>query len=246
MDIELYQLILIATVTLFASYIQSVAGFGFGIFAMIFLPHLLLYTEANALSTMLSVFTSLALVFAMRRYIHWKNIIFPLAGCLVTMILSVNFVKAQKNETLTLLLGIALFTLSIYFLLFSKRIKIKPTWYAGIIAGVLSGIMGGIFAMSGPPVVVYFVQSEEDTNNYLATLSAYFIFADSISIITKASAGFITANVWLGFAAGFIGMVIGAVIGKRSRDKIKPNTLKKAVYALMAISGAMNIVMAII
>ena len=246
MDIEIYQLILIATVTLVASYIQSVAGFGFGIFAMIFLPHLLLYTEANALSTMLSAFTSLALVFAMRRHIHWKNIIFPLAGCLVTMILSVNFVKAQKNETLTLLLGIALLALSIYFLIFSKRIKIKPTWHAGVIAGILSGIMGGMFAMSGPPVVVYFVQSEEDTKSYLATLSAYFIFADSLSIITKAAAGFITANVWLGFAVGFLGMALSSVIGKRSRDKIKPDTLKKAVYGIMAVSGVVNIVAAIL
>lgn len=246
MDIEIYQLLLIVVLTFFASYIQSVAGFGFGIFAMIFLPHLLNYTEANVLSTMLSSLTSILVAISMRKYIHWKNIIFPFAGCLVTMILSVNFIKTQKNETLSLLLGIALLALSIYFLIFSKRIKIKPTWYAGVIAGVLSGIMGGMFAMSGPPVVVYFVQSEEDTKSYLATLSAYFIFADSLSIVTKAAAGFITVNVWLGFAVGLIGMAIGSVIGKRSRDKIKPDTLKKAVYGIMAVSGVVNIVTAIL
>ena len=257
MNLELYQLILLAAITLCASYIQSVAGFGFGIFAMIFLPHILLYTEANVLSTMLSALTSFSVAIAMRKHIHWKNIIFPLAGCLITMIISVNFIKtpkndyenrrfAEKNETLSLLLGIALFTLSIYFLLFSKRIKIKPTWYAGVIAGVLSGIMGGMFAMSGPPVVVYFVQSEEDTKNYLATISGYFIFSDSISILTKASAGFITVNVWVGLAVGLTGMLIGSLVGKRARDKIKPETLKKAVYGLMAVSGVVNVVTALI
>ena len=246
MNLELYQLLLIAAVTFCASYIQSVAGFGFGIFAMIFLPHIVLYTEANVLSTMLSALTSFAVAIAMRKHIHWKNIIFPLAGCLITMILSVNFIKTQKNETLSLLLGIALFSLSIYFLLFSKKIKIKPTWYAGFIAGILSGIMGGMFAMSGPPVVVYFVQSEDDAKNYLATISAYFIFSDSISIITKASAGFVTVNVWAGFFVGLVGMLVGSLIGKRSRDKIKPETLKKAVYGLMAVSGVVNIVTALI
>ena len=246
MNLELYQLILLAAITLCASYIQSVAGFGFGIFAMIFLPHILLYTEANVLSTMLSALTSFSVAIAMRKHIHWKNIIFPLAGCLVTMIISVNFIKTQKNETLSLLLGIALFSLSIYFLLFSKKIKIKPTWYAGFIAGILSGIMGGMFAMSGPPVVVYFVQSEEDTKNYLATISGYFIFSDSISILTKASAGFITVNVWVGLAVGLTGMLIGSLVGKRARDKIKPETLKKAVYGLMAVSGVVNVVTALI
>jgi uncharacterized membrane protein YfcA len=246
MNLEIYQIILIAVITLLASYIQSVAGFGFGIFAMIFLPRLLVYTEANVLSTMLSAFTSLAVVVAMRKHIHWKNIIFPFVGCLTTTLLAVNFIKTQKNETLSLLLGIALFLLSIYFLVFSKKIKIKPTWYSGLIAGALSGIMGGMFSMGGPPVVVYYVQSEEDTNCYLATLSAYFICSDAVSITTKATAGFINLNVWVAFLIGFVAMAIGAIIGKRSRDKIKPNTLKKAVYILMAISGAMNIVMALI
>ena len=35
---ETYMLILIALVTLLASYVQGVTGFGFGIVAMIFLP----------------------------------------------------------------------------------------------------------------------------------------------------------------------------------------------------------------
>ena len=47
-------LFLVALVTFVGSYIQGATGFGFGIFAMIFLPKLLQYTEANVLSSMLS------------------------------------------------------------------------------------------------------------------------------------------------------------------------------------------------
>ena len=54
MNIEIYQLFLIMLVVFSASYIQSVTGFGFGIFAMIFLPHILMYTEANVPSSILS------------------------------------------------------------------------------------------------------------------------------------------------------------------------------------------------
>lgn len=61
---ELYQLAFIALIVTGASYIQSVTGFGFGIFAMIFLPSLLAYTEANVLSSMLSMLTSLLVVLA--------------------------------------------------------------------------------------------------------------------------------------------------------------------------------------
>ena len=172
MEIELYQLILIALVALGASYIQSVTGFGFGIFAMIFLPYLLVYTEANVLSSILSCCTSVTVAAVMLKKINWKNLIFPVLSCTVTTFLAVRFVKSQDNKMLTLLLGIALICLSLYFLFFSGKIKIKPTWYAGLIAGLLSGLLGGMFSISGPPVVIYFLQSEKDPDHYLATISA--------------------------------------------------------------------------
>ena len=75
---DLFPFILIAVVTVAASFIQSVTGFGFGILAMIFLPHILIYTEANVLSTMLSAATSFTVAVALWRKIDWKNIVFPL------------------------------------------------------------------------------------------------------------------------------------------------------------------------
>ena len=236
----------IALIMLVASYIQSVTGFGFGIFAMIFLPSLLLYTESNALSTILSAFTSVYLTFLMRKHISWKNIVFPIVGYIVSSVISVVFIKTQTNETLKLLLGIALFVLSIYFFFFSNKIKIKPSWYAGLLAGLVSGVMGGMFAMSGPPVVIYFMQSEESSDRYLGTLSAYFIVSGAISIVTKAAAGFVTTSVLIGVAVGAVGMAIGAVLGKLSRERIKPDNIKRAVYAVMAVSGIVNIVTSII
>ena len=246
MELELYQLLLIALVTLGASYIQSVTGFGFGIFAMIFLPHILLYTEANVLSSIVSAFTSIAVVVSMLPKVSRKNLIFPLAGCLVATYLSVNFVKSQENGLLTLLLGIALISLSVYFFFFSGKIRIRPTWYAGLIAGTLSGVLGGMFSIGGPPVVIYYMQSEQDSDHYLATISAYFVLSNAISITTKAVAGFITQNVWIALATGIVGMLIGSFIGKLTRSKTKPQMIKKAVYAVMALSGVINVVTALV
>ena len=246
MDLEIYQLALLALTVLCASYIQSVTGFGFGIFAMMFLPHLLAYTEANVLSSMLSAFTSLAIVFTMYKKISPKNLIFPLIGNVFATYAAVNFIKSQDNKLLMLLLGSALVSLSVYFFFFSGKIKIKPTWYVGLIAGVLSGIMGVMFSMGGPPVVIYFVQSEKETDNYLATISAYFVLSSVITISTKAAAGFITANVWVGFVIGFIGMLAGSFVGKLTRSKMKAQMIKRAVYAFMALSGVSNIVTSLI
>ena len=247
MEDLILQLTLVALVSLGASYTQSVTGFGFGIFAMIFLPGIMsLYTEANVLSTILSTLTSVSLAFVLRRAISWRNIIFPLLGCLVSTALAVAFVRTQENSTLTLLLGIALLALSIYFFFFSEKIRIRPSWYAGLIAGVISGIMGGMFSIGGPPVVIYYLQSERDSEHYLATISAYFIFSGLITVTTKAAAGFITPLVWMALSVGAVGMMIGSLVGKLTREKIRSIVLKRAVYCVMALSGAVNIVSSLI
>ena len=76
--------------------------------------------------------------------------------------------------------------------------------------------------------------------------TTYFILAGISSVATKAAAGFVTSNVWIGFAAGTAGLLLGAVLGKLTRAKIKPAVLKKTVYGVMAVSGVLNVVLALV
>ena len=94
--------------------------------------------------------------------------------------------------------------------------------------------------------MIYYMQSEENTDRYLSTISAYFVFSGLISISMKVMAGFVTQNVLLGFALGLLGMLAGSFLGKRTRDKANPKMIKKAVYGVMAISGLTNIVTSLI
>lgn len=246
MDMQLYKLVLVMIATLAGSYVQSVTGFGFGIIAMMFLPGLMAFTEANVLSSILGAFTSVMVILSVYRRVNWKNIVFPLISSTVTNYLAISFMSVAATDTLTLLLGIALFALSIYFFFFSSRIRIRATWYAGLIAGSVSGLMSGLFSIGGPAVVVYFLQSEKDTDSYVATISAYFLFSGIVSITLKALSGFVTGNVLAGTAIGVIGMVLGSLLGKRTRAAINPTLLKKAVYGFMAVSGLINVITSLV
>lgn len=246
MNPDILTFVLVAAITLAASYIQGATGFGFGIFAMILLPSILAYTEANVLSSILSSLSSLFVAILMFRKIHWRNTIFPVVGCLISTYLAVSIIKTQSPKVLTLLLGVALFALSIYFFFFSDKIKIKPTWYAGLIAGILSGIMSGMFSMGGPPVVIYFMQSEDNTDEYMATISAYFVLSGVIAISMKAAAGFITVPVWISLAVGVPAMLLGSFVGKRTRDHINAKLIKRIVYGFMATSGIIHVVTSLV
>lgn len=237
--------ILLATV---GSIIQRVSGFGFGIFVMMFLPHIIgSYGEANALSGLLSLISCAAVAFSLLRFIDWKNLIFPGIGYALLSLPAIIFMTTQPDNVLFIMLGAVLILLSVYFMLFSEKVRLKPTWYGGLISGGLSGIMGGLFAMGGPPVVVYYVQSENGDNRaYLATIQMYFVLTNAYGTTVKAFRGLVTLNVLILCACGLAGLFAGLLIGKKIFNRLNPKTLRRIVYGVMAVSGVVNIVNAII
>lgn len=229
-------------VILIGAVIQRITGFGFGIFAMIFLPYLAgSYGEANALSGLLSMVFCLFVCASYFKYVNWKNILLPVIASTATSYFAVEFMKTQDDTTLRIILGIFLILLSIYFMFFSSKINFRASWYGGLAAGALSGILGGLFAMGGPPVVIYFMQSEKDINRYMGTIQAYFAVSGVFNIGIKAAAGFVTPNVLLFWLIGSAGIFAGIWLGKKIYCKIDACLLRRLVYGVMAASGIINI-----
>lgn len=230
-------------VILGATFIQSVLGFGLGIFAMMFLPYLLAsYGEATVLSALVSLISSfLASVFYFR-HISWKNLIFPAASCAVFSYLSVKFMSSVSDNIMKIMLGVFLILLSAYLYFFSKKVQIPANWVTGLVAGGLSGILGGLFAMGGPPVVIYYMQSEKSPVSYMGTIQMYFVLTNIINVLVKVQAGYVTRNVLLIWISSILAMGAGVLLGKKLFKKINGEILRKIVYAMMAVCGVINVV----
>lgn len=241
----IFIVILVATV---GSTIQRVTGFGFGIFAMLFLARIItVYGEANALSGLLSFTSTLIVALSHAKKVDWKNLLFPCIGFAVISVPSILLMKKLDNRVLLIMLGAALILLSGYMFFFSSKIKIKPSPFTGLAAGGFSGILGGIFSMGGPPVVIYFMQSEgDDKDRYLATIQMYFLLSNVYGTAVKAINGFITKDVLILAAFGTVGMIAGIFIGKLIFKKLRVDILRRVVYCFMAVAGVVNIVSAIL
>lgn len=241
-------IIIVILVATAGSTLQRVTGFGFGIFAMIFLTRIInVYGQANALSSLLSFTSTLIVALAYAKKVDWRNLIFPCIGFAVISVPSILLMKKLDNSALLVMLGVALILLSIYMFFFSSKVKIKPNPFTGLAAGGFSGVLGGIFSMGGPPVVIYFMQSEgEDKEKYLATIQMYFLLSNIYGTTVKAINGFITKEVLILAAFGTVGMIAGIFIGKLIFKKLRPDILRKVVYGFMAVAGVVNIVSALV
>ena len=221
-----------------ASFVQRTTGFGFGIFIMTMLPFFLpTYGEATTLSGLLAITTSAVIVWKLRSFITWKGILPILLTFIIVSTIAIFALTRFEDLILKQILGVALILISIYFAVFSQKIKLPITKRVQVGAGTLSGLMGGFFGMQGPPAVLYFIQREPTKEHYMAMAQAYFLMGNVMMTIVRAYNGFLTTTVLTDYCFGIGGVIIGTVLGAYVFKRISNRIFRYIVYAYIAVSG---------
>ena len=221
-----------------ASFVQRTTGFGFGIFIMTMLPFFLpSYGEATALSGLLAMTTSLPIVWRLRRFFCWQRLWMILFTFVVVSAVAIFWLTSIEDQLLHIILGCVLVLTSIYFAVFSQRIKLPATRSVQIGAGGLSGLMGGFFGMQGPPAVLYFISSEPSKEHYMAMAQTYFLIGNAMMTIVRLYNGFVTPAVLDGYLYGIGGVAIGTMLGAYVFSRIPTRLFRYIVYAYIGISG---------
>lgn len=221
-----------------ASFVQRTTGFGFGIFIMTMLPFFLpSYGEATALSGLLAMTTSLPIVWRLRRFICWQRLWMILLTFVVVSAVAIFWLTSIEDQLLHIILGCVLVLTSIYFAVFSQRIKLPATRSVQIGAGGLSGLMGGFFGMQGPPAVLYFISSEPSKEHYMAMAQTYFLIGNAMMTLVRLYNGFVTPAVLDGYLCGIGGVAIGTMLGAYVFSRIPKRLFRYIVYAYIGISG---------
>ena len=221
-----------------ASFVQRTTGFGFGIFIMTMLPYLMpTYGEATTLSGILAITTSAVIVWRLRSFVTWQRLWPILLTFMVVSTMAIFVLTRIEDHILRQILGVALIAISIYFALFSQKIKLPTTKQVQVGAGTLSGLMGGFFGMQGPPAVLYFIQSEPTKEHYMAMAQTYFLIGNVMMTLVRAYNGFFTTTVLTGYCFGLGGVIIGTSLGAYVFKRIPNRAFRYVVYAYIGVSG---------
>ena len=87
--------------------------------------------------------------------------------------------------------------------------------------------------MQGPPAVLYFVETTETKEEYMAIAQTYFLIGNVMMTLYRAYYGFLTMTVLF----GIFGVIAGTILGSYAFKKMSLPILRKIIYAYMAISG---------
>ncbi|MDC7229628.1 MAG: sulfite exporter TauE/SafE family protein [Sphaerochaetaceae bacterium] len=240
------QYLLVFLVAIAATFLQTSIGFGFAVFAMIFLPMVLPYGTAIAICQAIAILNTTYLAIRYYKYIQWK-IMIPLL--IPTLVLGIAFTLVSfsfETQYLKAMLGFVLLLLSLYFFRFSNSFHVQPTRKTGMAMGAISGVGNGLFGIGGPPAALYLLPAINEKLAYLATVQAYFTFNNITNLTTRILKGaFELSHIGL-LIVGWLGVGLGTVLGLIAFKRVKTEIFKKLVYAFVGLNGAWIIIQELI
>lgn len=240
---DLWQSVFLVLIGFGAGFVQRASGFGLGIFAMLFLPHIMpSHTAAAAISSLFSCVSTTYNTIRYRKNVAYKTALPMVLAALVAIPVAVHFSAVVSGNIFKILLSIVLIVLSLYFLLFQQKIRMKPTVPNGILAGALGGTLTGLFSTGGPPAVLYLTNATENNITYFATIQFYFCFTNLYATTVRVANNIINLEILLYAALGMVGCMTGDFVGKKLFDKLDSKKLKRVIYIGMLLSGILMLV----
>ena len=233
--------IIVFAIAILAGAVQTITGFGAAVVLMLVLPRFFDMVTAPAVSSAIAMGISISLVWKLRKHIKLQICLLPTAVYLLCSVLGILIAKRVHLEYLSVAFGVFLIALSVYFFVFSEKIKIQASWKMAVVCAMISGFTAGLFGIGGPLMAAYYISAIDDKKTYIASLQFMFAFTNVTNLFVRIFNGIFTANLLPVVLLGMLGVTIGKTGGLRILDKVHPGKIKKLVYAFVGVSGLLSL-----
>ncbi|SHI75696.1 sulfite exporter TauE/SafE family protein [Desulfosporosinus lacus] len=234
-------LAIIIFITIFlSSFLQSITGFGF---AIVGTPLLLFFMEPRqvvSLMTIGGILLNLMVIYKTRGRSDSK-VIWPLfTASLFGTILGVYVLKVINASVLKLSIGILILLLA--FLMASNYVfTIKREKLATILVGIVSGFMGGSTSLSGPPVVFFLTNQQQDKEAFRANLVRFFCFGNIATLIIMYYMDALDTGIFSHLIYAIPGVLIGVWLGEKTFAKVSPKFFRWLTLSIIFICGVVSV-----
>ena len=224
------------------SCVQSALGFGTTMITMGFLPLIMPYGKAMGLSIVMVSISTIYISAKYRDAIQWAVMLpFLIPTAVICGIVNILSAKVD-SDVMYLLLGFMFVAVSIFFFVFSDRIRITPSPKSGAVLGAICGVCYGLFASGGPTAALYLLPATKSKKEYLATIQAFLCVNNLLVLAISLVLSRLDMTDLPLVGAGLIAMFAGTLLGLVIHDKIPSSVFGKIIYAFVGIGGIWIIV----
>ena len=237
---DLWILAVVALGALVAGFVNGLAGFGTALVASGFWFLVLPAPMVPPLLVISAVAGQVVGLIRLRGRMDWRQGHWLVSGGVIGVPLGTAALLAAQPEALKLAVGLVLlaYVAAQATRLRHLRLAPRPDGWADRLVGFVGGVLGGFGGVSGPPPLIW-LQLRGLTGAEARARYQPFNFAIlALSLISMAIAGRVDAAV-LGWAMVAVPLsVLGALAGVRAYGAISDAAFRRAVLALLVLSGA--------
>lgn len=216
-------------------YVQTVAGFAAGLFAIPILISVLPMQEAIALMSIFLLIFSVILVYKNWEKIEQKTVLELSIGVIIGLAIGILILKTGNPVFLKRLLGIFTILFVLYHFLSHKKINIPGN--LGVLFGLAGGFFSGMFSAGGPTYVMYIYNRIDSASIFRATIIGILAVTNTLRIPMLVVSDILTTNTLLTALYMLPVFVIALLLGNRTYHKINEGKFKTILMILLGISG---------
>jgi len=240
----LLAIILVFGVTIFASFAAGFSGFGATLLIMAGLSWYVPEPERLSAVCMLVGVVIMGSIFFISRLespIDWRSVGLLYAGLLPSLPIGYQVIqKYGASPVFLVILGIVLICFAVNGLVRPRFPRVHFFWAVPL--GFLSGFLSGAFISGGPPMVLYLYSREQDPRRAVVSLQTIFLMAMATRILVTESIGpGLSPEIWLWFLGVLPVVLVSTLIGRYCARRVSAESFTQAVYMLIGIGGAVNI-----
>ncbi|MGD8446953.1 MAG: sulfite exporter TauE/SafE family protein [Desulfobacterales bacterium] len=243
--LDLSSLIVTIIAVFIAGVIRGYSGFGFAMVAVTSISLVLPPARVVPLVLILEVMASISLVPQVWRDIDWYSLHWLLAGSLLATPFGVYLLANIPADPMRI--SISLLVLVAAILLLRgwawSRMPGKPLIFT---IGVACGILNGAAAIGGPPVILFYLSSPAGVTVSRASIIAYFLGIDTISLIMASLQGLTTFQTLFLTGVCLAPLLIGIAVGSRQFTKVDKESFRHHVLVLLIILAIAGLLRGII
>lgn len=228
------QLAFVAAVLCFASLIQAVAAFGFGLLAVPLMTLTISPQRAVIISTLIGLLTTTWQAWYLRRGAERAVMRRMVFAAYLGMPLGLVALSTFGDDLLRALLGVSVL---VAVILLSVRMRWTAGAGADCTAGFVSGLLNTSLSTNGPPLVFVLQARRMPAEQFRATIAAVFALSNVFALVLFAGTGKITVDGLRAAALGAPAVVVGQLVGFPLRKHVHGERFRRLVLGLLTIAG---------
>lgn len=233
-------LIYIFSITAFASFLQTITGFGYALAAAPLLAFFMEPKDAVMLVLATGLVTKMMLLTGVKLEGKFSDILPVFLASLAGALPGAYIITFISADALKAFIGVTLL-ITTYFMSANYTVDVKRPRLAQRVIGMISGFLGATTSLSGPPLVLYYLNENAEKDRFRANLTRYFLLGNLSTLIISYGFGTLQpATLFLPIVVSIPALAFGVWIGEKLFNRLNPQVFRRLAIGVISISGIMT------